>query len=282
MQHHCPHCHSNFTAMRKDKIYCSHSCKQMAFVKRQELDGVDFSLSKKQTVNVIKRQVEPSITNNENINSFNEAPLNTIDFEDNEPITNQNINPTSIKIDVLKNEKIYTPINCKWIAELYIRYEERQNYDKFNMPHIYFKGKLLEVEWVSLHYRCLIDCVLALANIKTIEWNDIAELTNAFTFLTTCEYFKVLPSGYPFTKDIIGLRDKLKSFCVETQEEEFVQFRLKFETKKELLLQKFEMPFRKITFNELQRNFKTEFDKQQKRIETENKLVETKSWRKRY
>jgi hypothetical protein len=173
------------------------------------------------------------------------------------------------------------PIKCKWIAELYNRYEKRQYYDRFNMPHIYFKDKMLEADWVSIHYRCLIECVLTLANIKTIEWNDIAELTNAFTFLTTCEYFKKLPFNYPYIKDMITLRDKLKSFCMETQNEEFVQFHLKAETKHDLLLQKFELAFPKITFNELQLNFKTEFDKQQVCIQEKNKSLEVKGWQRR-
>lgn len=223
MQHQCPHCHSRFTAMRKDKIYCSLSCKQMAFVKRQEINGVDFLLPKSQNVNILNRQVEPSINDTESVNLSNEKTLNTIGFEDDDHIIYQNINISALNIDVSESKNSYMPIKCKWIGELYKRYEKRQYYDRFNMPHIYFKDKILEVDWVSIHYRCLIECVLTLANIKTIEWNDIAELTNAFTFLMTCEYFKALPFNYPYIKDMIALRDKLKSFCLETQEEEFVQ-----------------------------------------------------------
>lgn len=282
MQHQCPHCHSRFTAMRKDKIYCSLSCKQMAFVKRQEINGVDFLLPKSQNVNLLNRQVEPSINDTENINLLDEKIVNLVDFEDDDQIITRNINTSALNIDVSESEKIYMPIKCKWIAELYNRYEKRQYYERFNMPRIYFKDKMLEVDWVSIHYRCLIECVLTLANIKMIEWNDIAELTNSFTFLTTCEYFKVLPFNYPYIKEMIALRDKLKSFCIETQDEEFVQFHLKSETKHDLLLQKFELAFPKITFNELQRNFKTEFDKQQARMEDKIKSLEDKSWQRRY
>ena len=31
----CQYCKEPFIAQRKDKIYCTHSCKQMAFMKRQ-------------------------------------------------------------------------------------------------------------------------------------------------------------------------------------------------------------------------------------------------------
>lgn len=90
---------------------------------------------------------------------------------------------------------------------------------------------------------------------KVVAWDDMAELSNAFVFLTNCQHFKVLPHSFPFTRDIIALREKIKNFCIESQDEEFVSFKLRFETKKDILLQRLELPFEKMTFNELQRSF---------------------------
>jgi len=35
MQQHCDYCEKEFSAERKDKRYCSPSCKQMAYINRQ-------------------------------------------------------------------------------------------------------------------------------------------------------------------------------------------------------------------------------------------------------
>ena len=116
------------------------------------------------------------------------------------------------------------------------------------------------VEWISTHYRCLLENVLTVANIKSIDWDDIAELSNAFTFLINSNYYKRLPKMYPYKREIAALAHKLKTFCLERQDEEYVQFSLQFETKKNLLLQRFELSsaYPKISFRELQTNFSNE------------------------
>lgn len=58
---------------------------------------------------------------------------------------------------------------------------------------------------------------------------------------------------------------------METREEEYLQVPLKFDTKIELLLQHFELAYvsSKISFNQLQLDFKHENDKQINRIKEE-------------
>lgn len=366
MIHQCSYCNAPFTALRKDKRYCSQSCKQMAFMKRQE-GSVGFVFPKYQNVNTINRQVietsigqnvKPSMdtidikklkeelyafaevaiqnkldeliqniktSNFQNINNFNTANANTdldlfdnkqssiIEFQDNENEESTNeVNETSIKEQTLKpstpnidglnmkvlktetvkptiliEEGVYTPIKCKWISVLYERFNERGNDEKFNSPATVFQDKANQVVWVSIHYRCLLECVLTISEIKTVEWVDLAELTNAFTFLIATTYFKELPDNYPFTKDILSLRDKLKYFCLETQDEQLVQFRLKFDTKKELFLQRFELSlvFPKISFIQLQSDFKKENDNQINKLKEEldtKQSSEEKPWQKKY
>lgn len=167
----------------------------------------------------------------------------------------QHNTPSNLDIDVSQEERPYTPITCKWIDNLHKEYETRLRYYIFEEPPITFAMKMPEVEWVSTHYLCLLDCVLTLSNMKVVAWDDMAELSNAFVFLTNCQHFKVLPHSFPFTRDIIALREKIKNFCIESQDEEFVSFKLRFETKKDILLQRLELPFEKMTFNELQRSF---------------------------
>ena len=172
-----------------------------------------------------------------------------------EPSISQHNHLSNVEIDASQKERIYTPITCKWIDKIYKEYEARQRYYIFEDPPINFAMKMPEVEWVSTHYLCLLDSVLTLSNVKTVAWDDMAELSNAFVFLTNCQHFKVLPHNYPFTRDIIALREKIKNFCLESQDEEFVEFKLRSDTKKDILLQRLELPFEKMTFNELQRSF---------------------------
>ncbi|MFY9311104.1 MAG: hypothetical protein WAQ28_18820 [Bacteroidia bacterium] len=183
--------------------------------------------------------------------------------------------PETVQFNSLSIEKEdYKPVKCKWINELYERFNERGNGEKFNSPASVFQDKANQVAWVSIHYRCLLECLITVSEIKTVEWNDLAELTNAFTFLIASDYFKELPGNYPYRKEIISLRDKLNHFCLETQEEDYVPFRLKFDTKKELFLQRFELSlaFPKITFKQLQLDFKNENDKYVQEVKKEQEV----------
>ena len=239
MTHDCGYCNKPFTVFRKDKRYCSNSCKQMAFLKRQNvkpsIDVLGMDIIKKES-----NKYEPLIYGDD--------------------------------------ERGYIPVKCKWVNDLFNQFDNR-GHDEWLRRHI-----TSQVEWISIHYQCLLDCVLTISSMKVIEWVDLAELTNAFTFLITSHHFKTLPEDYPFIKSIVVLRDKLKMFCLETQNEEWVQLRLKFSTKKDLLLQRFELAcvFSKISFNQLQLDFNNESDKQinksneaQENIEVEKE----KQWR---
>lgn len=193
----------------------------------------------------------------------------------------------TIKPTILIEKGVYTPVKCKWINILYERFNERGNDEKLNLPTTVFKEKMNQVKWISIYYRCLLECVITISEIKVVEWSDLAELTNALTFLITSTYFNELPDNYPFTKDIISLRDKLKYFCLETKDEEYVEFRLKFDTKKELLLQRFELSlvFPKNSFIQLQSDFKKVNNKQitkLKEVQETKQSSEEKPWQKKY
>jgi hypothetical protein len=247
MLHDCPYCQEEFKANRKDKVYCSNSCKQMAFIKRQE-NTIGFVATKNQNI-ITKRQVfETSISQNI------KPSIEKIDVS--------SIKPKEYKPESLiykEDEEVYVPIRCKWMDELHNQFDER---GRDSWLKLLYGEKEKKVEWISIHYRCLLDCIITVSEIKAVEWADLAELTNALTFLITSNYFKELPADYPFTKDIILLRDKLKCFCLETQDEEFAQLTLMFSTKKKLMLQRYELAtvYSKINFNQLQLNFKTEVD----------------------
>ena len=283
MIHYCAHCNKPFTVFRKDKKYCTNSCKQMTFLKRQE-SSMNFVRSKNQNVNNTIGQIDET-SNGQNVKSnqilLDNAQTTDIETSIKEQTAKTSTRPNKPLLFERLDEHIYSPIYCKWINELNERFDERGN-DEWLRRHI-----TTQIQWVSIHYRCLLDSVLTVSDIKVIEWADLAEITNAFTFLISTTYFKELPADYPFTKEIISLREKLNNFCLESQEEEYVQFRLKFDTKKELLLQRYELAsvFSKINYNQLQLNFKTENDKLIIKLKEEREAIQSakeKPWRSRY
>jgi len=321
MTHHCSYCDKPFTALRKDKQYCSHTCKQMAFFKRQ--DGtMGFTLPKRQVNETSNGQNVKQASSTlpidieklrEELYAFAEAAIEKklkklIQAQNVKEVNPQNVKPdliltepqtvnkeseTSIEqtVKVSSNlsskildvsdkketskgktanhpptiltdeaEALYVPIRCKWIDNLHEQINER-GVDYWLHENAREEGKS---EWVSVHYLCLLECVLTISDMKAVEWNELAGLCNAFIFLSNTSYYKELPHDYPYTNDIISLRDKLKAFCLETQDEDWVQFRLKFDDKIDLMLQRYELAesFIKISFNQLQANFKMEDDKQ--------------------
>ena len=333
MTHHCFYCHKPFKALRKDKQYCSPTCKQMAFFKRQE-GTMGFILPKRQvpersngqnvklsnsilpTTNTLPIDIEKL---REELYAFAETAIeNKLKelVQNVKEVTHQNVKPdviltenqtankeseTSIEqmvkppskildgsnkkeisksktvspiLTILTKEAVYVPVRCKWIDSLYDQINER-GLDSWFYKNACEGGKS---EWVSVHYLCLLGCILTIADMKAAQWNDVAELYNAFRFLSSTAYYKELPNDYPYTTDIFSLRDKLKSFCLETQQQEWVQLRLKFDDKIDLMLQRYELAdsFAKISFNQLQADFTIEHEKQAALLKEERKANQPK------
>ena len=279
----------------------------MAFIRRQNA-AEESTADDLQNVNNAKRQlIEPSIAEYENYdptenvnrstNLYDDRPSEKFkfidleddsieDFKNKTSIGKQAVNELSNAIDGLNTQTVnksrgsgeseYVSIRCKWINELYERFKLERNF---------FNNKKYQVEWINIRFRSLLECVLSLSRINIIEWKDLAELTNAFTFLILSEQFKDLPINYRYKKEIVLLRDKLKAYCIETQGEDYIKFRLKLDTKKELLFQRYELAqnFPKLTFNQIQQDFKNEqFKVNQKRIETQTIEPDQKAWQIRF
>jgi len=87
---------------------------------------------------------------------------------------------------------------------------------------------------------------------RNVLRDDVFEITNALIFLCSMEDFRSLPDKYPYTNDILKLRDKLKALCISTEgEEEFVLY-FDFDMKYQLLIHQCELSvFPKITFKQL-------------------------------
>jgi hypothetical protein len=303
MQSHCFHCQSSFITKRKDKHFCSPSCKQMAFVKRKGLGDISVSppysenipseiktdsramealTNKMLTLDIdaiVEADTKLGLVADETSDITAAAQPNTlINTKAHDSVSTQSLKTLVVKSNVLEDTIIYTYITCNWLTEVANRFEQREYYNFFDSPQKYFYGKQKEFKWVSIHYRCLIHTLLKLSNIRTLARNDVLELTNAFTFLSNSEMYKALPANYPFKNYIIIMRDKLQAFCDKFQDKEYVAFHLKLETKQELFLQRNELRFLRISFNELQQNFNTEFNRQQS-LQAKNVVSETRTYK---
>ncbi|HEX7413663.1 MAG TPA: hypothetical protein VF411_06410 [Bacteroidia bacterium] len=275
MIQYCSYCNEPFTLLRKDKRYCSRSCKQMASAKRRK-EPLDLVLPYHQKGNTPKGQVHDERVTPRKGNMETER-VNTIDVSDIKTGKEERVKP------ILAEQAVYIPIKSKWINKFYEQLEQRRNETWFNyLP----PDKVRKVEWISVHYRCLLECILTISNLQAVEWDDLAELGNALIFLSNTSYYKELPNDYPFTKGIISLRDKLKAFCLETQAEKWIQFRLTPNVKIDLMLQRYELAnsFSKISFHQLQVDFKQEHESQTTKRNEEQKGQQPKeesAWQKR-
>lgn len=107
--------------------------------------------------------------------------------------------------------------------------------------------------WVSTRFKCLAECLLTFSEMKTIEVDDLKEVCNAFTLLIRSNYFKSLPENYPYTNEILELRQSLKKICQNAEEDESLKFRLVPQTKKELIATRWELHYYvpKVNFSEI-------------------------------
>jgi len=86
-----------------------------------------------------------------------------------------------------------------------------------------------------------------------IELDDLKEVCNAFTSVIQSKSFSYLIAEYPYTKEIVWLRDTIKNICLNADENEPIELRFKKETKLRLIVARWEMAnyVPKISFSQL-------------------------------
>ncbi len=296
MECRCEYCKEVFIPKRTDARYCSHSCRQLAYVLRKaqidcgigviesqiinressilnenkqetsinnELINHDPSISEGETkevsINLTDNSVEPSIkaleimtypSKEENISVKSESELsvnkNKLDgFIDTRPL-NSVVKPA-------QEEEKYQYYSSSYLDEIVELTQERDNTGiLFSFLHNKRDGPAL---WISLRYRCLLECLLSFSEMQSIELDDLKEVCNAFTGILESRYYQVMIPQYPYMNEIPRLRDLIKNLCLSA-EEETLTFRLKKETKLQLIAARWELAnyVPKVSFNSL--NFK--------------------------
>ena len=276
MVKYCAHCSQAFKALRKDKCFCSHSCRQMAFVKRQQ--AAFFLFSKRQNVNVKEHKIDASLDVLKEKQSKNTAgiddlstPLDVSEMrgsdsrlkdidaaaEKRKIMTLEEIGADNSSPIKVKNKKaVYQKVHSSLLSSLHWDIAYRGHEEGFLHILSTYGSKASEVRWVSENYYCIIRCLLLLHEQRKVFWDDLAEISNALTFLSKTEEFHLLPDNYPYTKEILTLKQRLKALCLSTKGEEKINLLFHYETRYFLLLEQKELSvFPKITFNQLVQRF---------------------------
>lgn len=296
MECRCEYCKEVFVPKRIDARYCSHSCRQLAYVLRKAQIDVGISVTEKQMNNsetsIVSENKQEASTNNALImhdpsieeGKNEELSINLTDKADESSIKANEIMPylskeedisvnTEPELSVNKNkrdgfidtkpiisvvkpvreEEKYQHYNSLYLDEIVELTQERDNTGiLFSFLHNKTAGSAC---WISLRYRCLLECLLSFSEMQSIELDDLKEVCNAFTGILESKSFKVMIPEYPYLNEIPKLRGLIKNLCLNAKEQTLT-FRLKKETKLQLIASRWELAnyVPKVSFDSL--NFK--------------------------
>jgi hypothetical protein len=218
----------------------------MAFVKRKEDQG-NFSLSSSQNVNS-KRQLIDTSVDVSHLKEVKNRPELTNGIDTFHKKKNEIVSEPSKEY-----EKIYCPLLWHFDFDIGVRgYEE-----EFQKIITTYGINASQVNRISEYYFCIVRGLLYMNDQRKVLWEDLAEIANALTFLCNMEDFRSLPEKYPYTNEILKLRDKLKTLCISTQNEKDITLYFDPDTKYQLLIHQRELSvFPRITFNQLISKFR--------------------------
>lgn len=247
MEQFCEYCNEPFIPKRSDALYCSPGCRQLAYVLRKAQSNPVFKelnypstriafenelMDEEQeaSTQIIQTENNPSKREEQDLISVNKIIVNTDNKESNE----QSIEDTVVYSSV-------------FIRELQTLIDKRDNIDYF------MEDTDMVCEWVNLRYRCLVESLLTVSEMRTVELDDLKEICNAFTSMIQSSDYESLPDYYPYAKDITTLWQSLKKICLEAVEDQTLNFKLKRSTRLCLLATRWELAHfvRKESFDQL-------------------------------
>lgn len=217
----CPHCNEIFVVKRIDSIYCSRSCRQMAYINRKSRQELPLPILPSLEVSALSEAEITHLVSGDNNAETNVAPLNEV------PCKN---------LDV--SNCLYVPSESNFLNALIELTNDRHHLPSLRTCLIH---EDLPSYSVSLHLRCLIECLLVFSEMKVVATTDLMELCDAFTYTIRSKSYSLLPDEYPYKETILILKEKLKRVCVKAQEVEKLKFSLTIEDKMELIAMRFEL-----------------------------------------
>ncbi len=236
----CQYCKETFAAKRIDSVYCSRSCRQMAYMDRKiKLNQMTTSLP------LVNTHIETSDNNN-----------------DKSAVCEPTIDRSGIKNSSIDEslENKYPSIDGFSSDE---SVEKKQAEEKYDYVYSQFLERITEIinygsnttilnncitneqdiptYWIGLRLRCLVECLLLFSEMKYTSVADLMEVCNAFTTVIRSSYYTLLPEEFPYISIMINLKEKLKKVCIKANKIEKIKFRLTQEDKIELMAVRFEL-----------------------------------------
>lgn len=247
MERLCEYCKEAFTPKRVDMFYCSPSCRQMAYLKRKtspdnivkNLEGLNYQSNDDRIIQsqTIEDSNSYNSVNLETKTTFPESGIDITTKSENEAVNNSITNHILKPRETSDNNQ-YTERESFFIRELTDLANERDYVNDLSLLN--YEGSEAAA-WVNVRYRCLVECLLTFSEMKQLELDDLKEVCNAFTDLLNSRYYKYLPVRYPYTMEIEQLRNNIRQICINSEEGQVMNFKLREETRKKMIVTRWEL-----------------------------------------
>lgn len=226
MEKECQHCKNTFTVKRIDSVYCSRSCRQMAYMWRKA--------TKSKTIE-IAGEIPGNIPENLNMVVTEDHPNSNKPGKTVTPSIEQKYEPHESRILNLIHDRINDGRKLLAMNTCLNTHEDIHSY------------------WVGIRLRCLAECLLLFSEAKFTRISDLMELCNAFTLVRKSIHYQNLLEVFPYRSTIEDINHKLKTLCIKAQKTEQIKFRMKEQDKIELIAVRYELTqfFRKQKFSQL-------------------------------
>ena len=255
----CEHCNEQFNVKRKDVVYCSASCRQMAYMDRKfnfspnmlhgTIQAIPLSddIDNEPSVDTLQQKNETSIDGLENytetsidVSQQNEEPsIDTLKHNLIKTETNITAHETTEELIAKLSLKEYKPIASMFSKRIADISNSREYISTLNT--LLFVHKDVPSYEVGKRLKCLIECLLLFSEMSQTDMDDLKEVCNAFTQTIGSKYYKNLSDKYPYKVYAVSLRDKLKQLIIENRQDKEIQFRLNTGNKAELIAVRFEL-----------------------------------------
>ncbi len=241
---HCLNCKTYFTSKRMDKKYCSDTCRQMAYFKRNGLTLV--SPQTLQNVNAPHKgdvKYDPDNPQQEPVKdtSFLETPnlelLITHLSDTWEQLLNQRIeglreefnvkyaNPVAkVQQDTGSISEASEPAAYKTVKPNFVKYIDKtyemgEDIYKLEKPLSYWGVETVKaIHWVNLRLRCLLESLIKLSAYSSIDQHTLVCIHDAFIRLHGSKSYQCLPNSYPFKNMVAGLTKKVSETYTQNKQ----------------------------------------------------------------
>lgn len=231
----CLNCKTYFTSKRMDKKYCSDTCRQMAYFKRNGLTLVNpQTLQNVNSPRIVDVKYDPDTPQQELVKdtSFLETPnleLLIMHLSDTwEQKLNQRIeglreefnvkyaNPVAkVQQDTGSISETNQPVDYKTVKPNFVKYIDKafemdEDSYKLEKPLSYWSAETVKaIRWVNPRLRCLLESLIKLSAYSSIDQHTLVCVHDAFMRLQGSKSYQCLPNSYPFKNMVAGLTKKV-------------------------------------------------------------------------